>query len=550
MYQAAVARTAKFFRMKRLSFGWLCLATGLVTCQNPLDGVEVRVKDPIEKGVVEIRLYDPAGNPRPVSAVKLTGPDASRVVTTLNTNRYRVNPDGVLLLAASPAVIPSAPEPFRFTAVVSADDYLTVVQPVVLTGQGRVTRVVRQISLTKPPQTVVPARITGRADAGGALTVPLGLTTGSTTSAADRASILLPIGTQLTDRDGQPVGGTLTMQVIQTHTRDGNSTSQIPGGGVLSNVTGRPGQDSPGSLRMISLAGSVTVEVFNNAYQLAYGFSQPARWTMDINPATINGKQGRPVQPGDSIPLYSYDAWLSRWQEEPPGVIVRNSQTNRLEYQATASQTAAYVATWTERVCNIGPVFQVSSKLNNVDVNYRCELIDASTGQRVSTFYANVNNDALIRIYNQPQGRSMKLRVFDETDAWGKGAKGGLMAESAVGQTCDATPVPISLATLPVPPVMKLSFNFICPKDTKLDESALPAQIRTQYSETGKEQWHDLITATRTERSVASYKLKVGQRYDFRASTDGGATWPLRQNNYLIDKPTWSLDIDVPMYCK
>lgn len=526
------------------------MATGLVTCQNPLDGVELRVKDPIEKGVVEIRLYDPAGNPRPVSEVTLAGPDASQVVTTLNTNRYRVNPDGVLLLAASPDVTPSGAEPFRFTAVVRAGDYLTVVQPIVLTDPGRVTRVVRQISLLKPPQTVTPARTTGRADATGTLTVPLALTTANPTPNADRASILLLTGTRLTDRDGQPVGGNLTMQVIQTHTRDGNATSQIPGGGVLSNVTAKARQDSPGSLRVISLAGSVTIEVFNDGYQLAHEFSQPARWTMDINPATINGQRGRAVQPGDSIPLYSYDAGLNHWQKEPAGAVVRNAQTNRLEYSATASRTAAYIATWTERVCNLGPVFRVSSKLANVDVNYRCELIDATTGQRVSAFYANVNNNALIRIYNQPEGRELKLRVFDETDAWGKGARGGLMAESAVGQTCNDTPVSISLAALPVPPVMKLSFNFICPNGTKLDESALPAQIRTQYSETGKEQWSELITATRTERSAASYKLKVGRRYDFRASTDGGATWPLHQNNYLIDKPTWSLTIDSPTYCK
>ncbi|MBC7570016.1 MAG: hypothetical protein H7319_09820 [Spirosoma sp.] len=536
--------------MKRLSLVWICLATGLVMCRNPLDGVELRVKDPIENGVVEVRLYDPAGNPRPVSEVNLAGPDASRVVTTLNTNRYRVNPDGVLLLAASPDVTPSTAEPFRFTAVIRADEYLTVVQPVVLTGPGRVTRVVRQISLSKPPQTVTPARTTGRADATGTLTAPFGLTTASSVPNADQASIGLLTGTRLTNRDGQSVGGNLTMQVIQTHTRDGNNTSQIPGGGVLSNVTALSGQDSPGSLRVISLAGSVTVEVFNDAYQLAYAFSQPARWTMDINPATINGQRGRAVQPGDSIPLYSYDAWLNRWQEEPTGVVVRNAQTNRLEYRATASRTAAYVATWTERVCNVGPVFRVSSKLNDVDINYRCELIDATTGQRVSTFYANVNNNVLIRIYNQPEGRDLKLRVFDETDAWGKGAKGGLMAESAVGQTCNDTPVLISLAALPVPPVMKLSFNFTCPQGTKLDESALPAQIRTQYSETGKEQWRELITATRTERSVASYRLKIGRRYDFRASTDGGATWPLRQNDYLIDKPTWSLTIDSPTYCK
>jgi len=538
--------------IRRLS-SFLCagLAAGLLTCQNPLDGVQLRVKDPIQIGVVEVRLYDPAGNPRPTdNRITLAGPNAAQVVTTLNTTRYRINPDGVLLLAPSPLVTLSAQAPFRFTTVVEAEGYMTIVQPIVQTGPGRVTRVIRQISLSKPPRTLTPARLAGQAGADGTLTAPFSLTTTGLIADADRASVSLPAGTRLTDRDGQAVGGKLTMQVLQTHTRAGDVTSQVPGGGILSNVHGQNGGPAPGSLRVTSLAGSLTLEIYNEAYLLAHGLSQPARLTMDINPATINGSNGRRVQPGDSIPLYSYDAFANRWQQETPGVIVRNSQNGRLEYRATASRTAAYVATWTESVCDLGPVFTINSKLANVDVNYRCELIDATTGQRISNFYANVNNGASIRVSGQPSGRQLKLRIYDETDAWGKGAKGGLMAESAVGETCDPSPIAVSLASLPVPPVMNLSFDFECPKGTTLDESALPAQIRTQYSETGKENWRELITATRTQRKVASYKLKIGQRYDFRASTDGGATWPLRQNNYLVDKPEWKLDINAPMYCK
>lgn len=34
-------------------------------CQNPIDGIQIRLKDPIQTGVVECRLYDPAGNPLP-----------------------------------------------------------------------------------------------------------------------------------------------------------------------------------------------------------------------------------------------------------------------------------------------------------------------------------------------------------------------------------------------------------------------------------------------------------------------------------------------------
>jgi hypothetical protein len=125
-----------------------------------------------------------------------------------------------------------------------------------------------------------------------------------------------------------------------------------------------------------------------------------------------------------------------------------------------------------------------------------------------------------------------------------------MIAESGVGESCSQTPIAINLKALPVPPVMNLEFAFSCPGGTQLDESLLPSLLRTQYSEAGKEQWRDLITATRTERRVESYKIQIGRTYDFRASTDGGATWPLRQNNYLVDKPEWVLKIRSESYCK
>lgn len=528
------------------------LPVWLDACQNPIEGVQVRVKDPIEKGVVECRFYDPAGNPLPqTNQIKIAGPDASQVVTTLNTTRFKINSDGNLLVAPVPTVNLSAQQPFRFTVVVEADDYLAVVQPFTLTNANRLIRSIRRINLLKPPRTLTAARTKGQATIDGTVSATVDLTTAEQQTGVDHATVTIAAGTKLSDRDAKPVGGGLTMAVIHTNNRGGDPTSQIPGGSILTYVNGLKNGPSPGTLRVSSIAGSVTVELYNDQYQLVKNLSQPIRWSMDINPALINSKTGRAVQVGDSIPLYSYDAFTNRWQQETPGVVKRNDQTGGLTYQALAPSVAAYVATWTESICDLGPVFKViGSKLANVDVNYLCELIDATTGVQVSSFYANANNGALIQVRNQSEGRQLKLQVYDETDAWGKGTKGGLIAESAIGVACDPNPVSINLSALPVPPIMKLAFNFSCPNGKQLDESALPAQIRTQYSEVGKESWHDLITATRTVREVASYKLKVGRRYDFRASTDGGASWPLRQNDYLVDKPIWELKIEADMYCK
>lgn len=530
--------------------GLLVFIVAAEACRNPLDGVTIGLKDPIQEGVVESRFYDPTGTPLPaVNQITIVGPDAERVVTTLNTRRYKVNSDGNLLLAASPGTTISVQNPFRFTLVVEAEGYLPVVQSYVLTNPKRQVRSLRRISLRQPPRTLNAVEQTGNASAGGSVTTALQVTTTPKTGEVDRATVSLQPGTRLTDRDGQEVGGNLTLGVIHTNSRSSEATTNIPGAGVLSSVAGRNGA-SLGNLRLLSLAGSVTLQLYNDRYTLVRTMLPSARWAMDLNPMAYNVPKGRAIEAGDSIPLFSYDELTGRWQEERPGVVARNQQTGRLEYQAEAAYTAAYVAGWTEAICAAGPVFKVSSPLAGVDVNYLCKVIDAPTGQVVSTFYANANNGSLITVHNQPKNRKLKVQIYDETDAWGNGTKGGLIAESGPGLTCDQTPVAINLAGLPVPPVMKLEFSFSCPNGTRLDEASLPALMITQYSEVGQNNWRDLITATRTSRKATSYKLKVGRRYDFRASTDGGATWPLHQNNYLVDKPEWTLKIRAEMYCK
>ncbi|GAB3940665.1 hypothetical protein GCM10028805_02810 [Spirosoma harenae] len=537
--------------MRYLIYCLLVLLVTVEACQNPLDGVQLGLKDPIQVGVIESRFYDPAGNPLPKpSLIRMAGPNGAEVVNTVNTTSYKINTDGILFVAASPLATISSQKPFRFSAVVEAPDYLTIIQPYTLTSLANQVRYIRWINMMKPPRTMAVARTAGNASSDGTVTTTFSTTTIQTETGNDRTTVTIPSGTKLTDRDGQAVGGDLTLAVIHTNARNDNATSYIPGNGVMSNVGARNGSSSLGTLRILSIAGSVTMQVYNPSYALAMTLSQPIPWTMDLNPGTFNVVTQKAIQAGDSIPLYSYDELINRWQAEKPGVVRYNSQTARFELLASARFVGAYVVGWTESICDIGPIFKVNSKLAGVDVNYLCKLIDVSTGQQVSSFYANVNNGVSISIYNQSKNRKLKLQIFDETDAWGKGTNGGLIAESAPGTTCDQTPVAINLASLPVPPKISLELFYACPAGKTLDESAVPSLIKTQYSDVGKGNWRDLVTVTNSNRKLTSYKLQLGRRYDLRASLDGGANWLFHENNYLVNDPDWKLKINADIYCK
>ncbi|GAB3963174.1 hypothetical protein GCM10028805_65750 [Spirosoma harenae] len=536
--------------LRYLLYSILICVIAFEACRNPLEDVTLALKDPLQDGVIEIRLYDPAQNPLPQqNQVTIAGPNADQIVTTLNTRSFKVNSDGHLLIAPSPSAKVSDKNPLRYTVVVESPDYLTVILPITQTSLEQQVRTVRRINLTKPPSTVAANRANGRAGTDGIVANAFGVTTTQSTNDADRSLVTVPAGTKVVDRNGQPVSNELTLAVIHTNARTSDATRYIPGEGAMSNVAGRNGGASLGTLRVLSLAGSLAIQLYTNQYALANSFSQPIPWTMDLNPALSNFSKGRAVQEGDSIPLFSYDEFADRWQAETPGVVVRNAQTNRLECRANARLAATYVAGWAESICDIGPVFKVNSQLASVDVNYLCKLINVSTNQQISSFYANINNGSIITIRNQPKNLRLKLQVFDETDTGVKGPR-GLISESTPGQTCDPNPIVINLTALEVPPDMTLAIEYACPNGTTLNEALIPALVKIQYSEVGKGQWKDLATVTRKQRTTTSYKLQVGQSYDFRASIDGGASWLLRQDNYRVDKSDWTLTIRADIFCR
>jgi hypothetical protein len=99
---------------------------------------------------------------------------------------------------------------------------------------------------------------------------------------------------------------------------------------------------------------------------------------------------------------------------------------------------------------------------------------------------------------------------------------------TAVG-LCEDKTLTVDLSSFSVPPAISASFNIVCPSGKTVDLSALPAQFRIQVSAVGANSWRDLLTLTRTSTTATTYRVLRNGRYDFRASTDGGVTWPIKK---------------------
>ncbi|MCY1384738.1 hypothetical protein D9M69_730320 [compost metagenome] len=100
------------------------------------------------------------------------------------------------------------------------------------------------------------------------------------------------------------------------------------------------------------------------------------------------------------------------------------------------------------------------------------------------------------------------------------------------------------------PKPLTIEMDNRCPGGGVIPDANLPAQMRIQFSEPGKNTWRDAGALTRNVRTSVTYRLKIGQRYDLRGSTDGGVSWPYTSKNAHVDKAYWYFELKDLGYCK
>jgi hypothetical protein len=122
--------------MKKILILSIIVLLGFWACQSPLEGFELGFKDPIEKAKIEIHFYNPSGSLPTDLKISFAGPDSNLVVTNLNTKKFKVSPEGLLIVAVSPDVIPSGDKPVKFTIVADASGYTKSTRMVVFTNQS------------------------------------------------------------------------------------------------------------------------------------------------------------------------------------------------------------------------------------------------------------------------------------------------------------------------------------------------------------------------------------------------------------------------------
>lgn len=518
----------------------LSLVLALSRCKNPLDGVVLRFKDPLTKSTVQLQYAnanpsDTARLPRDLK-IRLAGPGAPQLVNLTGGRYLAPSKEGLLGLAVSPEVTPTAQQPVRFSVVAETPGFATRTVFLSVADEKNQQQTVRLFRFVNPPQSV---SLVQETVSGPALTLGTPLVNGK----RERATAVLPAGTKGLDAGGKPVAGSWYLTLFHFDNRSGAAEGFTPGGYTSFHAYDRRGRRMPAF--RFKPAGFFSFDAATtDGAQAVEAFSEPIAVTVSLNPDTYF--DGGRLTVGDSLSLWRHDLTDGSWHQLRPLRVERDA-ADKPFVRASVDRVAHYALAEPSVVCEQGPVFRFQTDLKNVDLTYYAHLVDATTGAYVSDTWLDLNNGAQ-RGFGGMARRTLRMKIFNYTSAYG-GNRSTPIFTSEPFDNCEYREISVQV-NVPKPPPISVEFKFVCPQGTQPNDAFFPATLHIQYRPTGTTDWLDLARLSRTAQQASTYKLQMGKRYAFRGTANPAAGWPFFQKDTLLTKPVYLFKFQGGDACK
>jgi len=288
--------------------------------KNPVDGLELRVKTLARTTVVSVSIYDAATEnlikPDQVE-VTFQGKDGDKIITLSNEQITRATTTtGILNFAVSDNTIPTPNSPVEITAVVTAPDYISSSVQIFITSPGASSHSIQLANVYNTPEGVESEEESksGVVDEGGNVTEKVTFYSLEDTTNA-KATITIPEGTVLKDKDGNPLTGDIQTRVSYFDPMDEESLNSFPGGFSVNTGVERGSFVTAGFVAIDMTVGGTEVEQFGSEVTVQIAIPKDL-----LNPET-----GQPLAPNDIVPLWSYDEKTGEWKKEGEVIVPESS---------------------------------------------------------------------------------------------------------------------------------------------------------------------------------------------------------------------------------
>lgn len=398
--------TIKKFLLMILAAGAVIL-TGC-DIKSPVEGVKVIFNTAEVENVVAVDFRD-AGDGRQISGtvtVQFGGEDEELVTNLVQEEIDSIKTkSGLMNFSLKEGTTPTQSNPVNINLVASASGYVSTSKPVSITSIGKKSYTVYMVSKTNAPNGAsAKTQSGGTTNSSGAVTGgAVQYSTDPESNSGATSSIEISEGTVIRDKQGNPLQGALTSDMIYYNPLQPEAMTALPGGSYA-NVQGQ-GES------YIATAGFVSIDIFDNSGREAESFSNGSvNITMDIPAGTTNPSTGEDIKQGDQIPVYSYDESTGTWKFEST-TTVSSSRSGLLEAEVANVKHLSFYALlflWND-FCTPGPTINVNGSFTSLTVVARSDMFG------LQETYTLTPTNVPYALPTAPSGLEIDVVVIDNT---------------------------------------------------------------------------------------------------------------------------------------
>ncbi len=338
--------------------------------KDPLEGVKLIVKADATTAPSTFRIVDSKTNsqaniPGNLS-VRISGQDEAYVFTPGGSKNLGIF-QGLLNVSLRRGLVPTQQRPVSFNIEIDAPGYLGVVYPVTLITADPVTETISLVNISTPP---TGSSVTGKtiiAGNDGKTSASVEIKVDVANGMQQTATVKLDAGTQLQDKNGNPVSGSVEATVIHFTPGNPQSLNSFPGGlngNTIVNAGGGKlgsGTFTPGGWTYIEMkAGGAEVKKFD----------KPIHVVMEIAANIINPVTNMPFKAGDEMNVYSKSEGATDWVLEGTTILTTNNSSGKLEAVISMNHLSTVMAAHLDQACGTPLVLNVENPFGGLTVKF------------------------------------------------------------------------------------------------------------------------------------------------------------------------------------
>lgn len=389
----------------------------------------------------------------------VTGDNFYENTNLSRTDNKHATGSTTIFLKANAVKNASLANPVKLRLIASAAGYFSSSIDVLYDGSVPTSKRINLVNKAEPPAGVAVAiQKNAKADSTGTLSTTLDLTA-TTTDALSKnasASFILPSGTVLKDRNGEPLTGDLQVSIGYFSPKTANLGEVFPGGLNPDRVrTTWNNQTNSWDMQAgyFVTAGLLAVDISDQQGRKAHLLENAqAEMTIQAPEGLVNPETNQPIQDGDKIPVWSHSEANGLWQKELLGTFKQNA-TGNFDVTYKVKHLSYWNLDWHySEICSSLPIsfstpFQVSPYIY-LDVDF-------SSYGRYLTFYLG-HSQEFTGLYNTPQDKEVTFTL--------RTTKGEIVGQGIKpAHSCDAVNIKVT-GNLPQPHLVSTQVLLTAPQ--------------------------------------------------------------------------------------